>query len=369
MNTKSDEYFMSLALKEAKKGMGRTSPNPCVGAVIVKDGHVIATGYHKKAGTPHAEIHALNGAGPRAQNSSIYVTLEPCNHTGRTPPCSHALVFAGIKKVVIGMVDPNPLVNGSGADYLRDNGIEVTSGILEDKCRELNRPFIKMITSSLPWVIMKAGLSLDGRLNYQRGSGGVITGPESFRKVHRMRDEVDAILVGIGTVQADNPSLTTRLPSKKGKDPVRLILDSHLSIDEQAQVLDLKSSSPTWIFCLRSVDQAKVKKLSDRGVVVHFVDSGETGLNLRDILKIVAKNGLTTVLVEGGATLHGALLNEKLIDRANLFYAPVFAGDQGLPLVKGVSVDGGKKSAVSLAGITTKRYGDDFMISGNVIYP
>ena len=370
MNQQSDEYYMRLAVKEAKKGLGRTSPNPCVGAAIVRDGEVIATGYHRKAGTPHAEIHALNCAGKRAVNATMYVTLEPCNHTGRTPPCTQAIVAAGIKKVVIGMLDPNPLVNGSGVQFLRQKKIKVESGILADNCRELINPFIKMITSELPWVAMKAGLSLDGRLSYQHGCGGAITGVESHRKVHQMRNETDAILVGIGTVEADNPSLTTRLTHKKGKDPVRIILDSSLRISENAKILHLDSSlAPTWIFCSKKADSAKVDRLSKAGTVIHCIDHDANGLSLEIVLRKIADHGLSSLLVEGGSKVHGAFLRGKYVDRVHLFYAPVFAGDQGVSLADGLCVNGGKKKAITLARIATRRYGDDVMISGDVVYP
>ncbi|MEN8189225.1 MAG: bifunctional diaminohydroxyphosphoribosylaminopyrimidine deaminase/5-amino-6-(5-phosphoribosylamino)uracil reductase RibD, partial [Thermodesulfobacteriota bacterium] len=204
-----DAHFMRLALKEARKGQWKTSPNPCVGALVIKNGEIIGKGYHKKAGTPHAEIHALNDAGEHAAGSTVYVTLEPCNHAGRTPPCSHALVKSRVKRVVVGMGDPNPLVDGSGNSYLRAHGVDVTEGVLEEQCRAINLPFIKYITTRTPWVMMKAGVSLDGRISYQKGIGGRLTGPESSRYVHRLRHRMDAILVGIGTVEADNPSLTS----------------------------------------------------------------------------------------------------------------------------------------------------------------
>ena len=294
-----DERYMRLALREARKGLGRTSPNPCVGAVIVKNDELVSSGYHQKAGTPHAEINALKGAGDNARGATMYVTLEPCNHTGRTPPCSHAVAAAGISRVVIGMQDPNPLVDGSGADYLRKRKVEVNLGVLEQECRELNRPFIKLITASMPWVVMKAGMSLDGRLSYQAGCGGVITGPESRSMVHRMRDENDAILVGIGTVAADDPALTTRLKNKKGRDPLRIILDTHLNIDENANVLNCVSDAQTWIFCSNSADRRKIELLEEKGVVVYRVDECPTGVNLKQVLKTVAEHGYGSVLVEG----------------------------------------------------------------------
>ena len=206
----ADIYFMRLALDEAKKGLGRTAPNPCVGAVIVKGDKVISRGYHKKAGAPHAEINALRKAGNKIKGATIYVTLEPCNHTGRTPPCSQAVAAAGIKRVVVGMKDPNPLVNGSGNTYLREHGLEVQSGVLEKECIEIDRPFIKHISTGMPFVVMKTGMSLDGKLTYQAGEPGQMTGEKSHRQLHSLRNTVDAILVGSGTVTADNPSLTTR---------------------------------------------------------------------------------------------------------------------------------------------------------------
>ncbi len=300
---------MRLALKEAKKGLGRTSPNPCVGAVIVKNDLVIAAGYHKQAGTPHAEIHALRNAGEEASGADMYVTLEPCSHHGRTAPCSHAVADSGIRKVIIGMSDPNPLVDGSGVDYLRAKGLEVECGILEKECREINKPFFKYIVSSRPWVVMKAGLSLDGRLNYCKGRGGRITGPESFRKVHRLRNSIDAILVGIGTVKADDPSLTVRLSRGHGRDPVRIILDSHLQIEEDAQVLHLGSNAQTWIFCLKTADAEKATRLRRRGVALFTAAPDKHNrVDLDDVLKIAAAREITSVLVEGGATVHGAFL-------------------------------------------------------------
>ena len=209
--SQDDTRFMRLALREARKGLGRTSPNPCVGAVIVQEGTVVSRGYHKKAGTPHAEVHALRKAGARAIGATLYVTLEPCNHTGRTPPCSHAVAAAGIKRVVVGMEDPNPLVSGSGNTYLQNQGVEVISGILEKECRDLNLPFIKHISTGKPFVVMKAGMSLDGKLSYQEGQPGKMTGEKSLRRLHGLRNHLDAILIGRGTVVADNPSLTTRL--------------------------------------------------------------------------------------------------------------------------------------------------------------
>ncbi|HKJ65327.1 MAG TPA: bifunctional diaminohydroxyphosphoribosylaminopyrimidine deaminase/5-amino-6-(5-phosphoribosylamino)uracil reductase RibD, partial [Desulfopila sp.] len=263
--TDTDQEYMALALDLARKGLGRTSPNPCVGAVIVREDKIVGSGYHRRAGTPHAEIHALHQAGSLASGSTLYVTLEPCNHTGRTPPCSHAVAESGINRVVMGMLDPNPLVAGGGRQYLIDNGIEVATGVLEPACRRLNEVFIKYITTKRPLVVIKAGVSLDGRLNYQKGCSGWITGPDSLLKVHQLRDCYDAILVGRGTVEIDNPSLTTRLQDSRGRDPLRLVVDSHLSISPDARMLNQQSEAETWIFCTSRASLEKRKALERKG--------------------------------------------------------------------------------------------------------
>lgn len=370
MTEERDRYFMRLALKEARKGLGRTSPNPCVGAVIVRGQAVIATGYHKKAGTPHAEIHALRKAGESASGATLYVTLEPCNHIGRTPPCTRAIVASGIRRVVVGMEDPNPLVDGSGNSYLQAQGIEVLSGVLEAECRLLNRPFIKYITQALPWVVMKAGMSLDGRISYQPEQSGWITGPASSCKVHRLRDRVDAILVGSSTVTVDDPALTTRLPQGRGRDPIRVILDTHLSIPESARLLHLDSSAPTWIFCGSEVSLEKKEMFCKTGkIVVHQVGCDVDGrVDLLQMLKTLASAGVVSLLVEGGATIHGAFLRQQLVDHVNLFIAPIFAGSSGAPLVEGMNI-ASANDAVRLHNVRYSRLGQDVMVEGDVLYP
>ena len=367
MTEKQDEQFMRLALGEARKGVGRTSPNPCVGAVIVKNGQVIAKGYHQKAGLPHAEINAIRNTSESLVGTTIYVTLEPCSHTGKTPPCRQAILDSGFSRVVVGMTDPNPLVNGSGIDFLRSHGVEVKSGVLEQECKELNFPFIKYITLGLPWVIMKAGVSLDGRLNYQRGYSGWITGEQSGREVHKLRNSVDAILVGRNTVQIDNPSLTTRLSRGISKDPIRIILDSDLSTSPSSKVYQLDSKAPTWVICAPDTSKHKRVQFQDLGLKLITINRTERGLDLRSLLKELGKENICSVLVEGGASLHGAFLREKLVDYAYLFYAPIFAGDQGIPLVEGFPVLD-RNTAPRLVKINHKRLGDDMLISGQVSY-
>ncbi|TKB28103.1 bifunctional diaminohydroxyphosphoribosylaminopyrimidine deaminase/5-amino-6-(5-phosphoribosylamino)uracil reductase RibD [Desulfopila sp. IMCC35006] len=367
MKEKQDNHFMRLALREAAKGLGRTSPNPCVGAVIVKDGKVLGKGYHKKAGTPHAEIHALRNAAASVRGATLYVTLEPCNHTGRTPPCSRAVLEAGIVRVVIGMTDPNPLVNGGGIEFLRSHRIEVISGVLEQECAALNHPFVKHITEGTPWVIMKAGVSLDGRLNYQAGQTGWITGAQSVRAVHKLRDRVDAILVGRKTVEIDNPSLTTRLGRGSAKDPIRIILDTDLATPVASRVYHLESKAPTWIVCATDAPDAKKEAFQEIGIRLLKLPRTETGVDLRSLLKVLGQENICSLLVEGGAMVHGAFLREKLFDYAHLFYAPLFAGSQGVPLIDGYQVQH-RDVAPYLAGLSHKRLGDDIMLSGKVCY-
>ena len=358
--------FMRMALREARKGLGRTSPNPCVGAVIVQDNTVISRGYHKKAGTPHAEIHALRKAGEKAVGATLYVTLEPCSHTGRTPPCSHAVAAAGIKKVVLGMEDPNPLVSGSGNRYLRKQGVEVLTGILEDECRELNLPFIKHISSGKPFVVMKAGMSLDGRLSYRDGHPGRMTGEQSLRTLHRLRNSHDAILVGRGTVEADNPSLTTRQVTN-GRDPVRVVLDTLLKISLQSKLLHLDSSAPTLLFCSQSADPQKRKVLSsmENVSVLTVRKRKDGGLDLDAVLTTLGQMGICSLLVEGGAEVHSSFLVQGLVDRVVLFVAPLFAGSSGTPLLSNFSIQD-RDQAPTLENVKYRRCGEDLLVQGDL---
>ncbi len=359
---------MHLALVEAQKALGRTSPNPCVGAVIVKNDTIIATGYHEKAGTPHAEIHALHKAGENASGATMYVTLEPCNHTGKTPPCSHALAASGIRRVVIGMLDPNPLVDGGGRQYLLTHNIEVKTGVLEDECKSINRPFIHYISTGKPLVALKAGLSLDGRLNYQKGTSGWITGTESGIKVHELRNQYDAILVGRKTVEIDNPSLTTRLQGG-GRDPLRVVLDSQLKISPTAKVFSVESSASTWVFCDRKTNTANKIRIKETGAQVMGVKSDARGkLNLAEVLDILGKKGVISVFVEGGSRVHSSFLNGQFADLAYLFYAPIFAGSEGDCLTSHLSVSNKEKS-IKLTRLKYTRIGEDMLVEGDIYYP
>jgi diaminohydroxyphosphoribosylaminopyrimidine deaminase/5-amino-6-(5-phosphoribosylamino)uracil reductase len=357
-----ERNYMRLALREAKKGIGRTSPNPSVGAIVVKNSRVVGKGYHKRAGTAHAEIHALREADKSAKDATLYVTLEPCNHTGRTPPCTEAVLMAGIARVVIGVLDPNPGVAGGGAEILASRGVTILSGILENECREIILPFIKHTTTGLPWVIMKAGMSIDGRIAAGPGQSTRITGQKSLQRVHALRNQVDAILVGIGTALVDDPSLTTRLHgSGSGRDPLRVVLDADLRLPETAAMLQQESSAQTWIFCVRGADKKKRSKLEEVGAVVKTVPVSKGALDLKAVLTELGQAQVTSILVEGGSRVHGSFLEAGLVDQLLLFVAPVFLGDQGVPLA-GFS---GKKKTDMLSQLkimNTRRYGEDVLI-------
>jgi len=369
MISESDRFFMRMALREARKGLGRTSPNPCVGAIIVRDGRVIGKGHHKKAGTAHAEINALASANEPVAGATMYVTLEPCNHTGRTPPCTKALLESRLARVVIGMRDPNPLVDGAGMAVLAAGGVEVVSGVLEKDCQELNNFFVKHIRTGQPWVILKAGVSLDGRLNYRRGESGWITGPESLAMAHQLRNQVDAILIGSGTVKIDNPSLTTRLIRGKGRDAIRVIIDSNLSTDLEARVYSQDSTAPTWVFCRESVPVDRQQVFLRNNIRVFPVASGPNGgVCLSSVLSCLGRESVCSLLVEGGARIHGAFLQGRLADYAYLLYAPIFAGDGGVALIEAFTSQD-RHTAPHVVDSRLKRLGEDVLISGRICYP
>ena len=286
------------------------------------------------------------------------------------PPCSHAVAESGIKKVVIGMLDPNPLVNGSGVEFLIGKGIEVSYGLLEKQCRKLNQAFLTYITEKRPWVILKAGLTLDGKITFRKNSADAITGHESHQWVHRLRDRCDAILVGSNTVTVDDPSLTTRIKGRRGNNPIRVVLDTNLRISPLARVIRYNDDHRTWIFCGPSVSSAKISELREHGVEIFQVAVEETGrLDLSDVLHMLASRQISSLLVEGGAVVHGSFFQAGLVDHIQLFYAPYIAGDGGTNVIKGIQTDGGREDAITLKNISHRRLGDDFFISGDVAFP
>lgn len=358
-----DKRYMKTALTLAARARGRTSPNPMVGAVVVKEGKIIGRGYHLKAGTPHAEIHALNEAGQEAKGATLYVTLEPCCHHGRTGPCTEAVINASVARVVTAMADPNPLVSGKGIKRLREAGIEVTLGVMEKEAMELNEVFIKYITTGRPFVVAKAAMSLDGKIATRSGKSKWITGPAARAYGHQLRDRYDAILVGIGTVLADDPSLTTRLPGGGGRDPVRVILDSRARISPQATVLTQQSDAPTIIAVTAAAPPERLKALRQTGAVVLVVNEGPR-VDLTELMKILGSKGITSVLIEGGAGVHSSAIGAGLVDKAAWFIAPKIIGGTTAPGPVGGTGADDPSGAAALERIRVKRLEPDILLEG-----
>ena len=359
----TDETFMREALRAARNAVGRTSPNPLVGAVVVRDGRIISMGWHRQVGTPHAEIHALNMAGELACGSTLYVTLEPCSHFGRTPPCVDAIIKAGIKRVVAAMSDPNPKVAGRGFARLRDAGIDVTVGVLENEARRLNEVFLKWITTGMPFVMLKTAMTLDGKIATSTGQLKWITSESARRRVHEWRNIFDGIMVGIGTVLADNPSLTTRLEIGS-RNPIRIIVDSKARTPVDYNVV-VDGQAKTIIAVSERAPQKNIDALIERGVEIIKVGDGDR-VDLRLLMKELAAREITSVMVEGGGTLNFSLLQCGLVDKINAFIAPkILGGRNALTPVEGEGfslID----QAIELIDVETEMIGGDVLISGAV---
>jgi diaminohydroxyphosphoribosylaminopyrimidine deaminase/5-amino-6-(5-phosphoribosylamino)uracil reductase len=362
----NDEKYMAMALRLAEKAAGRTSPNPMVGAVVVKNGRVIARGWHERAGEPHAEAIALAKAGAAARGATLYVTLEPCSHTNkRTPPCSPLVIQSGVKRVVIAMSDPNPKVSGGGIKAIRKAGIEVVTGVLEPKARHLNEAYIKYITRGMPFVTLKIAQTLDGKIATASGESMWITG-EMARKAGRLlRDRNDAILVGINTILKDDPALTTRIP--KGRDPIRVIVDSRLRIPLTAKVLTQRSTAKTIVATLASASKAKVNQVRATGAEVLFVKSDKGRVDLRDLMKKLGYMDVMSVLIEGGAEINASALKAGIVDKIVMFIAPtLMTGRDALCSIGGsspVKLD----HAIKLSEVTDRFVGPDLKIEGYVM--
>jgi len=352
--------YMRTALALARRGLGKTAPNPAVGCLIVAGGEVVGRGWHKKAGTPHAEVHALNDAGDLAAGADVYVTLEPCAHFGKTPPCVRALVAARVARVFVAVVDPNPLVAGKGIEILREAGIEVQVGLLEGAARELNLPFIKWIQTGRPFVTLKSALTMDGKSATANGDSRWITGDRSRREVHRLRGVMDAIMVGVGTVVKDDPLLTCRVPG--GKDPVRVVVDSTLRVPLHAAVFNPHSAARTLVATC-STDAARLAAVADHGGEILRCAEREGRVDLDDLFRQLGALGMQSVLLEGGSHLAGAALRAGLIDRCLIFLAPKLVGGAGMGLFagEGVAMMG---DALRLEGMTVKRIGADLLVQG-----
>ncbi len=323
----SDEYWMGLALAEAMKGRGRTSPNPMVGAVVVRDDQLLAKGFHHRAGLPHAEIEAFKKT-KNLKNATLYVTLEPCCHEGkRTPPCTQSILKSGIHRVVIGTVDPNPLVSGKGIRQLKRAGIKTTVGTLREDCQNLNLFYNHWVVKKAPWVVLKIASSMDGKVALPNGRSRWITSETSRKWVHQLRSEVDAILVGVGTVLADDPELTARL-SKKSPQPLRVVLDPKLRIHPAAKILtNLFHAQTLLIVSQKAMNSRKALQLKNRGIEILSVPTDSNGrFQLKKLLHVLGKKGILSLMVEGGTATWTEFLNQKIAREMLFFIAPKILG-------------------------------------------
>lgn len=359
-----DREYMKKALALARRGRGRTSPNPMVGAVIVKDGSIIGRGYHVKAGEQHAEIAAIEGAHGDLDGATLYVTLEPCCHHGRTPPCTERITQSGFARVVVAMRDPNPLVSGNGLERLQQAGIAVAEGVLEDRARKLNEAYIKYITTGRPFVILKCAMTLDGKIATRTGHSKWITGEKARRRVHRLRDQVDAILIGVDTVINDDPRLTTRLPGKPGKDPIRVILDSTARTPLGCAVLTESSSAPTLIATLGSADPSRKAGLAKAGAVILEVDEKDARVGLGALMDELGRREITSVMVEGGAAVFTSALQAGIVDKALFFVAPKIVGGEGAKSPVGGRGVERIDDALKLRDLRVRKFGEDILIEG-----
>ncbi len=358
---------MNMAISLAEKGQGKTNPNPAVGALIVKKGNIVGRVYHKRAGLPHAEVNALKQAGENARGALLYVTLEPCDRFGRTPPCTDAIIRKGIRKVIIAMLDPNPVNHGRGIRKLNRRGIETEVGILEEKSKSINRPYIKLMTRKVPYVTVKLAQSLDGKIATKTGDSKWISAPDSRRYVQEIRSNVDAILVGVNTVLRDDPLLTVRRqrnsrPLLNTKKPVRVIVDSGLRTPSDARVFSAIDRFPLIMATTEKASQAKVSLCREKGADVLTVKSRKGKVDLRDLLKKLGERKIMHILVEGGGNLVASLLEDRLVDRLLFFIAPkIIGGRDAVPSVGGRGVDL-VRNALKLKAIRAKMLRKDFFI-------
>jgi diaminohydroxyphosphoribosylaminopyrimidine deaminase / 5-amino-6-(5-phosphoribosylamino)uracil reductase len=374
-----DRHFMRRALRLAEKGRGSTHPNPVVGALLVRGGKVLARGFHRRAGLPHAEIEALAKVGMRARGATLYVTLEPCCHRGRTGPCTETILRAGIRRVVVGCCDENPLVSGRGVARLRRAGLAVDAGCLKDECYRQNRSFFTWIRRQRPWVTLKVAATLDGYIGDGRerertGEARWITGEEARARAHRMRAEHDAVLVGVDTVISDDPRLTVRLPDEaapRARAPLRVVLDSRLRTPTNAALLrSTRKDAPVLIVAVEPSGRdrgvlTRQRKLEAAGANVIFVAGDRDGhVSLPSLLRLLAAREIQSLLVEGGSRIHGAFVSQRLVDSVAVFLAPRLVG-HGVPVVEGPGLEW--KSPTRLGSPEIQHLGPDVLITADVI--
>ncbi len=368
----SDHAYMKRALSLAARGKGKTSPNPMVGAVVVKHGRIVGEAYHRQAGQPHAEKLALQEAGPRARGGTLYVTLEPCCHSRkRTPPCVPMVIKSGLSRVCVAMRDPNPQVSGQGIKTLKRAGLDVSVGVLQEAAQQLNEGYCHWITTGRPFVILKGAMTLDGKIATHTGRSKWITSERARHDVHRVRSQVDAVMVGVGTVNADNPELSARgskHPStqRKGRQPVRVVLDSHLRIPINANVLTWVHEQPTIVCTTAQASPKKIQTLKNQGIQVWIVPQKNGKVSLKTVLSKLGKAGMSTVLLEGGSTLNATALHEGLVNQVRLYIAPKLLGGQNAKSLIGGGSPNSIDQAWPLVNSELKKIGQDWLVVGSV---
>ena len=359
-----DAFYMQMAIELAKNGMGFVNPNPLVGAVIVKNGIIVGKGWHEYFGGPHAEVNAIKDAGENTDGATIYVTLEPCSHYGKTPPCSLEIIKNKFSRVVIGSTDPNPLVAGRGTEMIRNAGIEVASGILENETRKLNEVFFKYIQTKTPFVVIKTAMSLDGKIATNTGDSRWISGEESRKTVHKLRNQYSGIMVGINTVMKDDPLLNIRNIKGKTKNPVRIIVDSKARIPFEAKVINSPETAPVILAVTHQAPAAKINQLKKNGVGIIVCPEKNKRVDLKYLMRELGKQDIDSILLEGGGTLNFEALQEGIVDKMIVFIAPkIIGGTHALTPVEGEGI-GRLSEAVELQKINIKPSGEDIMLEG-----
>lgn len=361
----NDSDYMKRALKLAKKGAGFVSPNPMVGAVIVKDGKIIGEGYHMKYGEPHAERNALASCTESPKGATMYVTLEPCCHHGKQPPCTDAVLEAGIRRIVIGSGDPNPLVAGKGINILRNHGVEVVENVLEDECRKLNEIFMHYIKTKKPFITMKYAMTIDGKIACFTGESKWITGEDARKNVHENRHRYSAIMAGIGTILTDDPLLTCRIPG--GKNPVRIICDTQLRTPLSSNIIKSAEDVPT-IIATCSGDKEKHKLYENSGCRILVTDEFDGHLDLQQLTAKLGEEKIDSILLEGGGTLNWSALQSRIVNKVQTYIAPkILGGTESKTPIEGTGVPSPKCAFFLKNSIITK-FGDDFLIESEVDY-
>ena len=352
----SHKKYMDLAIRLAEKGKGLTSPNPMVGCIIVKRGRIVGKGWHKKAGTEHAEILAIQDAGKKAINSTMYVNLEPCSHWGRTPPCTERIVEAGVREVIIGTEDPNPLVDGF--KELKFRGLKTKIGILEKEAKKLNEVYMKYMRTKKPFIIIKVAMSADGRIATKTGDSKYITSKEARAYVHHLRTEVDAVMVGLNTVLRDNPELTPRLV--KGKDSMKIVVDSTLKIPKNCSLM--KNPAKLIVATTSKASKNAIKKLQQKGVTIIITKSKNGMVDLQDLVKQLGRHEIASIMIEGGSELNSTAIKAGVVDKIFIFTAPKIIGN-GLGAIGNLGINKIDK-AINLKNSVAKKIGNDILIEG-----